>query len=264
MIGESISMSSLFSVPPLHPHSLALCILIQAFVNKSIVNRAEVARRETAAVAQQKAASHTLESPNASRVIVSSSTHASPLNASSSSFFASPSASSTNTSVSATPQPKSFNLGLNLPGQPQTFLIAQDSSAQNSTRAHAHTQQSTPTYSKKNYQRLGLVLQRAILNGATYSPSLYSTPSAASSSSSSFPLTPPRYPTLIELRTMLLSKLPTDDGFNVTVEALLNEKLDELNHPDDIFELISCHSLTLYTSFTLKYQSISLMSRYLA
>jgi hypothetical protein len=68
-------------------------------------------------------------------------------------------------------------------------------------------------------------------NGCIYSSSLYTesddshraSTSSPSSSVRDFPMTPPRYPTLDELRSMVHSHLPDTDGFRMAVDQYLIE-----------------------------------------
>jgi hypothetical protein len=248
-------MAALIPVSSLHAHTLALCILTHAYVRQTIPNvqlqqRRRDARATAAGVDEQKHSSAT-PSKSLSSHVFHSPIAASPVVASpacSSSFF-SP-ASSAAASVPVTPAPAGFNLGLNLadaaPNQPLDGGEEQPAA-----------------FSKKSYQRLGLLLQKAIQvgcaqqarageafrmpadadisrssccacqNGCTYDPALYASSgtdtTASPSDLSTFPSSPPRFPTLAELRALIRNNLPQQDDFNVAVEKHLVAKVRQSN-----------------------------------
>ena len=274
----------LVNSPSLHPNELALAVLIQAYCREAIPNRSQsIAHSQSSSQYQSKshtenekqssaadrAHSHaqaTPMKPNIFRSPINSPlspigmhANASPrhdVNTSSSSFFASPTTSSiahddNNDDVEdeSTPKPKTFNLGLNFGGAPPM-----PNNNNNSDNLHPDPMSSNKaaalspivsSFSRRSYQRLGLLLQKAVLNGGIYDSTLYdSIPDPAvtnphSSMIETFPSSTPRYPTLSELRTMVRNKLPAEENFNQAVELYLVEKLDLIQQPDDIFTIVA-------------------------
>jgi hypothetical protein len=261
-----LGMSSTF--PPLPAHDISLCLLIHSYVRQDIVNepgtrrRSEKREREAAkatpaktpagAAAAASSASHAVfHSPVAIASSSGADLNTSAINRTSNSFFASPTASSGGGGTPTTPAPVTFNLGLNFSGsggagasapetpQPVKFDLGLGGGGDEKESANSADDEQI-TFTKKQYQRLGTLLQRAIQNGAVYDPKLYTSDSTESKlNDDEVDASAPRFPSLSELRRLLVQNLPDTDGFNSAVEGHLLQCLSELKIADDLLNLMS-------------------------
>lgn len=263
-------MSALLpGAPSLSPHALALCMLIDVYVRRGLTNSAMPNLSVATSAAAVGAVAEPLATPIKNTNGGGGGVFISPVDSSrcmvddemESSFFSNPSAA-------PTPAPKAFNLGLNLGGGGgignvnsgiTIGNIGMVGSPSNINNPSSHT--TVRSFSPRLYRSLGRLLQKAIANGGIYQQRLYepetsstnlnlTLPSPSSSSSTvPFPIEPPRYPTLRELRKMLLKNLPSEDNFHITVEQYLLSSFESIHQPDDLFNFITSLSslLILYS-----------------